>query len=178
MAEAVLQRLKRQFPEGVIDTSSDKGNETALVKREQLLDIAVFLRDDPDLAFDMPIDCTCVDWPEREGARFDVVYHLYSLKKGHRVRLKLHVSADDSTCPSLTSVWPGMNWHEREAWDLYGMRFVDHPNLKRVLLYEEFEGHPLRKDFPIDKRTPLIEERKVKEIITQRHAGPEMLNKP
>jgi NADH-quinone oxidoreductase subunit C len=178
MAQIVLERLRRKFGDSVLAVSSEHGNETAVVERERLLEIARFLRDDPELQFDMPIDCTAIDWLGRREPRFDVVYHLYSVRRGHRLCLKIPVSEADPTGPSLTSIWPGLNWWERETWDLYGIRFTGHPNLKRVLLYEEFVGHPLRKDYPVDKRQPLVELRTVREVPTQRHPTPDMLNRP
>ncbi len=169
-------------------------------------EIARHLRDDPALRLDYCSNATGVDWPDREivdtvrtrvpaadGAGekvieekitrrqpgcLEAVYHLYSMTNRHRLRLKVRVSEDDPTCPSLTPIWPGMNWHEREAWDLYGIRFVGHPNLKRVLMYEQFVGHPLRKDYPIDGRQPLVPLLEVRQIPTQRRPPPEMLNKP
>lgn len=178
MAENVLERLRRKFGEAIIETSSQHGNDTAVVVRARLREVAEFLRDDPELDFNVPIDCTALDWLGKRPVRFEVVYHLYSLAKGHRVRLKVAVPESDPTCPSLTDIWRGMNWHEREAWDLYGIRFVGHPNLKRVLMYEEFVGHPLRKDFPIDGRQPRITMRDVKEVPTQRQPPRELLNEP
>jgi len=178
MAEIVLERLARKFGDAILESGREHGDETVVVLRERLRDVAEFLRDDPELDFNVPIDCTAVDWLGHREVRFDVVYHLYSLKKHHRVRLKVRVPEDDPTCASLTSVWRGMNWHEREAWDLYGIRFVGHPNLKRVLMYEEFVGHPLRKDYPIDGRQPLVEMRDVKEMPTQRQPPRELLNEP
>jgi NADH-quinone oxidoreductase subunit C len=88
--------------------------------------------------------------------RFQVVYHFYSLEKNHRIRVKAPVEEEDCVIDSITSLWAGANWFEREAWDLYGIRFRGHPDLRRILLYEEFQGHPLRKDYPINKRQPLI----------------------
>lgn len=178
MAKLVLERLRRKFGDAILETHDQHGNETAVVERDALLEIAAFLHTDPELLFDMPIDCTCVDWHERREVRFEVIWHFYSVAKKHRVRLKVWVTQEDPTVPSLTPRWPGFNWHEREAWDLYGVRFVAHPNLKRVLLYEEFVGHPLRKDYPIDKRQPLIEMRPVAQTPTQRIPPVELLNKP
>ncbi len=91
-----------------------------------------------------------------EDQRFEVVYHFYSMPQRHRVRLKVAVTEDDATVPSLTPLWPGANWYEREVWDMFGIRFSGHPDLKRILMYEGFEGHPLRKDYPVNKRQPLI----------------------
>lgn len=178
MAHIVLQRLRRKFGEAIVDTHEQHGDATAVVSVERLRSIAEFLRDDPELAFNLPVDCTAVDQHGREAIRFEVVWHLYSLQHGHRVRLKVRVPDSDPVCPSLTPVWCGMNWHERECWDMYGIRFTGHPNLKRILMYEQFEGHPLRKDYPIDKRQPLIEMREVREVPTTKHPMPKMLNQP
>jgi NADH-quinone oxidoreductase subunit C len=103
----------------------------------------------------MLTDLTVVDLLGEEP-RFEVVYHLYSVAKNQRVRLKVRVSEGESAVASATSLYPSANWMEREAFDLYGIRFEGHPDLRRILLYEEFEGHPLRKDYPKTKRQPLI----------------------
>ena len=114
-----------------------------------------FLRDDAVTKLDMFIDLTCVDRFGREP-RFDVVLHLYSLEKKHRVRLYGGVPEEDPTIETLALVWAGANWFEREAYDLYGVRFRGHPDLRRILMYPEFVGHPLRKDYPKEKRQPLV----------------------
>jgi NADH-quinone oxidoreductase subunit C len=178
MAKVVLERLRRKFGDAILETSSDFGDDCAVVAREKLGEIAEFLRDDRELAFDMPIDCSAVDWFQKREVRFDVIWHLYSMTKKQRLRLKVRVREDDPTVPSLTPTWRGMNWHERETWDMYGIRFTGHPNLKRILMYEEFVGYPLRKDYPIDKRQPLIPLRKVKEIPTQKNPPMSRLNRP
>jgi NADH-quinone oxidoreductase subunit C len=114
-----------------------------------------FLRDTPDLELDMLMDVTAVDrLPEKP--RFEVVYHLYSLAKNHRVRIKACVAEEAPEIDTLLSLWPAANWLEREVWDMYGVRFRGHPDLRRLLLYEEFEGHPLRKDYPKERRQPLV----------------------
>jgi NADH-quinone oxidoreductase subunit C len=96
-------------------------------------------------------------WPGPFGeARFAIVYHFYSLEHKHRLRLVVPVAESDAELDSLTSLWAGANWLEREVWDMYGIRFRGHPDLKRILMYEEFEGHPLRKDYPVNKRQPLL----------------------
>ncbi|OGQ89353.1 MAG: hypothetical protein A2289_16760 [Deltaproteobacteria bacterium RIFOXYA12_FULL_58_15] len=178
MAQIVLDRLRRKFGDAILETHSEHGDDTAVVTRDKLVEIALFLRDDPELQLNSPVDCTAVDWQGRRDVRFDVVYHLTSIAKHHRVRIKVRVSENDPTCPSLTPIWRGMNWHERETWDLYGIRFTGHPNLKRVLMYEEFVGHPLRKDYPIDKRQPLIQMRNVKMVPTQKNPPPDRINQP
>ena len=117
-------------------------------------------REAPELAFEMLMDLTAVDYsryPGREdGPRFEVVYHLYSLTHNHRVRIKVPVGEDDPVVPSATRLWPIADWMEREVWDMFGIRFAGHPNLRRLLLYDSFVGHPLRKDYPINRRQPLI----------------------
>jgi NADH-quinone oxidoreductase subunit C len=103
----------------------------------------------------MLVDLTAVDYLG-ETPRFEVVYHLLSLKHNHRVRIKARVLESAPEIDTVISVWPAAGWMEREVWDLYGIRFRGHPDLRRILLYEEFEGHPLRKDYPKEKRQPLI----------------------
>jgi NADH-quinone oxidoreductase subunit C len=187
MPALISHRLRERFGDSVLDIPRDQpapGNDTAVVAAEALLAIATFLRDEPSLAFDMPIDCTAVDWQDKKQPRFCVVYHLYSLKHGHRLRLTVPVGTkandeqDPPTCPSLTPLWPGLNWHERECFDMYGIRFTGHPDLRRVLMYDEFVGYPLRKDYPIDREQPLVELRDVAAVPTERNAPPEMLNEP
>jgi NADH-quinone oxidoreductase subunit C len=154
MSEKALQRLREHLGDGVLATSSDHGDDTAVLTRDVLVEAARFLRDQPDLRFDLPTDLTAVDWPGRDP-RFDLVIHLYSTVHHHRVRLKVGVAEDDPTVPSLTGVYSGLGWYEREAWDMYGLRFLGHPDLRRIFLQEEFVGHPLRKDYPKEKRQPL-----------------------
>ncbi|MCP5071628.1 MAG: NADH-quinone oxidoreductase subunit C [bacterium] len=114
-----------------------------------------FLRDEPALAFDMLIDLTCVDYLGREP-RFEMVYHLYSVTRNHRLRIKAGVSEESATIGSVTGLWAAADWMEREVFDLYGIVFENHPDLRRILLDEGFEGHPLRKDYPKTRRQPLI----------------------
>jgi NADH-quinone oxidoreductase subunit C len=158
--QAILARLADRLGGALLDRHDYRGDHTAIVAREGLLDALGLLRDDPALAFDMLIDVTaldCLKLPGREdGPRFDVVYHLYSTVHNHRVRLKTPVEESDAWVPTATRLWPIADWLEREVWDMFGIRFQGHPNLKRLLLYEEFQGHPLRKDYPINRRQPLI----------------------
>jgi NADH-quinone oxidoreductase subunit C len=151
----LLARLRAAFPGAVISTHQFRGDATAIVAREKLIDICRWLRDDPDLRFDMLMDVTAVDFLGR-SPRFEVVYHFYSLAKNHRVRLKVPLEEADPKVPSVVSLWAGANWLERETYDLYGIRFDGHPDLRRIYLYEEFQGHPLRKDYPKEQRQPLI----------------------
>jgi len=155
VSKHVLERLQARFADQVEETHSNQGDDTAYVKRDKLVELLTFLRDDADLAFNLPVDLTVVDWYQKREPRFEVVYHLYSTTKKHRVRLKVRVDEDDARVPSSFPVWPGFDWFEREAWDLYGVRFEGHPNHTRIMMWEGFEGHPLRKDYPINKRQPL-----------------------
>lgn len=156
MSKKSLEKLQARFASEVLSTHDQCGDETAVLKRGRLGEILLFLRDDAELLMDMPIDLTVVDWYRQREPRFEVVYHLYSTRTKQRIRLKVPVDEDDPKVPSSFPVWPGFDWYEREAYDLYGVVFEGHPNLKRILMWEGFEGHPLRKDYPITKRQPLL----------------------
>jgi NADH dehydrogenase I D subunit len=155
MSDAVLDRLQERFPDDVLSVDTYRGDASASVRAEHILDVARFLKDDPSLRFDLPVDVTAVDYIGREP-RFEVVYHFYSTTHHHRLRVKARVPQDNPTIASVTPVWVGANWLERETYDMYGIRFAGHPDLRRIYLWDEFEGHPLRKDYPKEKRQPLI----------------------
>ena len=156
----ILQRVRDRFGAAVVDSHEHRGDATTVVERTALIDALRFCRDDSALDFDVLMDLTAVDYskyPGREdGPRFDVVYHLYSVPHNHRLRVKTRVDEDDATVPTAVDLWPIANWFEREVWDMFGVRFSGHPDLRRLLLYEEFVGHPLRKDYPKEKRQPLV----------------------
>lgn len=163
MAKALIDLLQKQFPADVLETQSLGGDETVVVYAPRWKDVARFLKDEPRADMDMLVDLTAVDYPSRTP-RFEVVAHLYSLTKGHRLRLKARVgSADgeDAEIDTLTDLWASASWAERECWDMFGVRFRGHPDLRRILLYPEFEGHPLRKDYPADRIQPLVPYREV-----------------
>jgi NADH-quinone oxidoreductase subunit C len=157
---AILARLAERFGAGIVETHAQHGDHTAVVARETLPDLLRFCRDDEALHFDVLMDLTAVDYlryPGREdGPRFEVVYHLYSIRENHRLRVKTRLDEDDASVPTAVPLWPIANWFEREVWDMFGVRFAGHPDPRRLLMYEEFVGHPLRKDYPIDRRQPLI----------------------
>ncbi|HEY7652655.1 MAG TPA: NADH-quinone oxidoreductase subunit C [Methylomirabilota bacterium] len=157
---AILARLRERLGDRLLATHEYRGDHTAVLSREGLAAALAFCRDDSQLGFNMLVDVTAVDYlrfPGREdGPRFEVVYHLYSVANQHRVRLKVPVEQDDPVVPTASGLWPIANWLEREVWDMFGIRFDGHPDLRRLLLYEEFEGHPLCKDYPINRRQPLI----------------------
>ena len=150
-----LRRLLEAFPEAVRETHARLGDATALVDAARLADVMRFLRDTPGLEFDMLVDVTAVDYLG-QSPRFEVVYHLLSLPHSRRLRVKARLDEAQAEIDTIVPIWPGANWMEREVWDMYGIRFRGHPDLRRILLYEEFEGHPLRKDYPKEKRQPLV----------------------
>jgi NADH-quinone oxidoreductase subunit C len=162
MSRAVVERLQEQFGDRILATSAFRGDEEVVVAAGDWLEVALFLKTDPDLRMDHFGDITAVDYPEREPdlPRFDVLLLMRSLQKKHRIRVRTRVG-EDGEVDSLTGVWGGANWAEREVFDMFGIRFRNHPDLRRILLYDEFEGYPLRKDYPIDRAQPLVEYRQV-----------------
>lgn len=156
---AALRRLIETLPDAVLATHAWHGDATAVVAPARLVEVLRFLRDAPGLEFDMLADLCAADYlghPDHAGPRFEVVYHLLSTRHLHRVRVKAGVPEVPAQIDSAVEVWPAANWLEREVFDLYGIRFRNHPDLRRLLLYEEFEGHPLRKDYPKERRQPLV----------------------
>jgi len=150
-----LRRLLEVFGGALLATHAQRGDATARVEADRIVEVLRFLRDEAGLEFAMLCDLTAVDQLGREP-RFEVVYHLYSLTRNQRVRIKAGVPEAPCQIDSVVELWPAANWMEREVWDLYGIRFRNHPDLRRILLYEEFDGHPLRKDYPKERRQPLV----------------------
>jgi len=158
MSKLALDKLIAKFGEDIVETHSHHGDDTAVVNPVRWLAVCEFLRSDPALDFDMFIDLCGVDYPNRLP-RLEVVLHLYSVSKGHRVRVKARVGDEEcegAEIDSVVSVWAGANWFERETFDMFGIVFKGHPDLRRLLMYPEFEGHPLRKDYPANKTQPLV----------------------
>jgi len=147
----IADRLRAQFGEDVLGTEEVHGHAVVTVAPGRYQEMARFLRDDLDLAFDYFDFLSGVDYRPKE-AGFEVVTHLYSTRHNHHVRLKVKCAADDPRCPSLHEIWPGANWHERETWELLGIEFDGHPHLVKLVLPEQFEGNPLRKDFALMTR--------------------------
>ena len=154
----LAEQLKVKFLDLVTEILDQQGQPVAVVKREGLIKVASFLKNDPEFKIDLLMDLFGVDYLfwEEKALRFEVVYNLYSTTKQHRIFLKVAVPEKDPTIDSVTSLWPAADWYEREAWDMFGVSFKGHPNLKRILMYEEFKGHALRKDYTYNKRQPLI----------------------
>ncbi len=134
------------------------GGTVLLVEHARIEPVLRFLRDDPEHGFDMLVDVTAVDFTATEG-RIHILYVLRCLARNSRVLVKTAVSSERPELGSAALLWKSANWGEREVWDMFGVRFIGHPDLRRILMYEEFEGHPLLKAYPYDKRQPLVEER-------------------
>lgn len=154
--DELKDKLDKRFPDWSLECCVDKGHAVAIAPLEALEDLLKAIKAEDEFDFDLFMDVTAVDWLDREP-RFEIVYHLYSTSHNHRLRIKTKVK-DGEPVPTATRLWNAADWMEREVWDMYGIRFSGHPNLKRLLLYEEFKGHPLRKDYPYDKQQPLVEE--------------------
>ncbi|PKL51653.1 MAG: NADH-quinone oxidoreductase subunit C [Nitrospira bacterium HGW-Nitrospira-1] len=146
---AIAEKIKERFPDEVLEIKEFRRQVSVTLRKNRIRDIAQYLHDDPDFYFDYLIDVCGVDYLGKKEKRFEVVYQLYSIKHRHAIRLKTEVSEEDPAIDSVTSIWAGANWHEREAFDLYGIRFNGHPDLRRILMPEDWEGHPLRKDYPL-----------------------------
>ena len=147
--DSFIRKLKDWDAQAVAEVIDFRGETTVVVPREHLRRAAEFLNSDPGLRFTFLSDITAVDKYPIEP-RFELNYHLLSLERRARLRLKVRVSGQDPVVPSVVSVWPAANWHEREAFDLMGVRFEGHPDLTRILMPDDWEGHPLRKDYPVE----------------------------
>ncbi len=157
--EALVAHASRLIPgASPLPAHLVRGQAVITVPREGILAALRALREEPDLSLNMLSDLSAVDYLGRTP-RFEVVYQLNSLVWRHRLRVKVPVPEDDPTVPSATAIWRAADWAEREVYDLFGIVFTGHPDLRRILLYPEFVGHPLRKDYPVDRRHPLVPER-------------------
>lgn len=146
--QTVIERLRGAHPGAIAAVEEPHGEVHFTVHRHELVNVARFLRDDPDLQYGFLENLCGVDYLGREP-RFEVVCHLLSFANRHRVCLKVGLPENDPTLPSLTALWPTANWQERETYDMFGIIFSGHPSLKRILLPDEWEGHPQRKDVPL-----------------------------
>jgi NADH-quinone oxidoreductase subunit C len=144
--------VEEKFAGQVLDTTTYAGQVAITVKKDMIRDICRYLKDEPSLTMDHLADLTAVDYsayPNDTGLRFEVVYNLISIEYHHRIRLKVRVPEEDPRVDSVSSIWQTANWHERETFDLMGIKFDGHPDLRRILLPEDWEGHPLRKEYPL-----------------------------
>jgi NADH-quinone oxidoreductase subunit C len=145
----VVERLRRWSPNAISEVIEFRGETTLVIARNVLRDVAERCRSDKDLQFNLLTDATSVDRYPLEP-RFEVNYHLVSIPRSDRLRLQVRLSASDPVVDSLVSVWPGANWLEREIFDLMGIRFEGHPDLRRILMPDDWEGYPLRRDYPVE----------------------------
>jgi len=154
----LIEKLKEKFGAAILESSDALGQHAVVIARDQAPEIFRTLHDDSEFAFEFLMDVTAVDWLDRKP-RFDVVYQIKSISKNHRLRVKIRVGAgDEAWVPSAHPVWKSADWLERECYDMFGIQFRGHPDLRRILLYDAFVGHPLRKDYPYQKRQPLVPE--------------------
>ncbi len=163
MSQAALDRLSAELGERVLATSDAFGDHEISVAVGDWVEVAQLLKDDDELQMDHFIDLTAIDYPERAPARFDLTLTVRSSETNARIRIRTQVKEGEEP-GTLSRIWLGANWAEREVWDMFGIKFKDHPDMRRILLYEEFVGHPLRKDYPIDKAQPLVPYREVSDI--------------
>jgi len=143
-----VKKLKEKFPKVILEVASFRGETTVTVSKGEIFEVCKFLHSDPDLQYHLLTDLCGMDFYP-ETPRFGIVYHLCSLKSNQRLRLKARVGETESI-QSVESVWKVANWYEREAYDLFGIQFENHPDLRRILLWDGYEGYPLRKDYPAE----------------------------
>lgn len=168
MSKFAIDKVAERFSTAVTERYEDRtGAPWAVIDKGQIREIISFLKKDPELQFVLFLSCDAVDrlyLPQSAEPRFEVVYFLRSFKRNEEVRLKVRVGGEHPEVPSVTPIFQGADWWERFVWDFYGIKFEGHPNLRRILLYEEFKGHPLRKDYPLRARQPLIPERPIQDL--------------
>lgn len=145
----LVTALRHEHPDWITQIIEAHGEVTAVVPREHLQAICLHLKSDPDTQFDFLSDVCGVDRGPEEEPRFEVNYHLFSTTRYHRIRLKILLNDEDPRVPTVTNIWRTANWHERETFDLFGVIFEGHPDLRRILLPDDWQGHALRKDFPL-----------------------------
>ena len=148
LKELIQQKLKDNFTETSFEFSEFRNELSVKLNKKYILQVCKFLKENSDLEFLLCEDITAVDWATRKN-RFTVVYHIFSIKNNFRLVLKSDVDESESIIDSVSSVWKTSDWQERECYDMYGIRFNNHPDLRRIYMPEEFEYHPLRKDFPL-----------------------------
>ena len=197
MSQALVDLVLEKLPAAVVSSHSSRGDEVVVVKREHLVEVVSFLRNDPAADMKLLSQIACVDLltyrSEMTGGgslsslevpaydlmnkqpvepRYYVAYNLYSVTQKKRLRLHVQLRSDDVKVPSITSLYRTANWWERYIFDMMGIEFTGHPNLKRLLLYPEFVGHPLRKDYPVQRRQPLVPELDFPDLVRGPGPGP------
>lgn len=145
----IAEKIKEKFPDQVVDVAEFRDQVSVIVKRDQIVAMLRYLHDDPLLSFDHLQDLTAADYLNKKDVRFEVVYNLYSIRFRHNIRIRAQVPDNDPKISSVVPIWAGANWHERECFDMFGIVFAGHPDLRRILMPEDWEGYPLRKDYPL-----------------------------
>lgn len=174
-ASPQLSIIQDKLGAKVLDVRCAQGDDILILGRAGLRDSFLLLKQDSQLDFDFLSDITAVDYWEKKEPRFEVVYQILSRKQRQRLRVRVPVPENDPAVESLTPIWRGANFLEREVWDLYGIRFIDHPDLRRILLYDEFQGFPLRKDYPVNLCQPRVPERKVEGTFVDERSANKLL---
>ena len=151
--EYIKEKLSGQFGEGVLSWDETSDMLCAIVKSDLNLKVLTYLHDEPTLAFQFLTDITGIHFPDNKGSEIGVIYHLHNLKENTRVRIKVFVPIDKPEVYTATGLFKGANWMERETYDFFGIQFIGHPNLKRVLNVDEMDYHPLRKEYPLEDQT-------------------------
>ncbi len=161
----IAELIKERFVSEVLDIKDFRDQVSVIVKKDRIKEIMKYLHSTPELYFDLLTDLCGVDYLGKKEPRFEVVYHLYSIKHRHMIRIKAEVTDDECSIDSVVDIWAGADWHERECFDLYGIAFNGHPDLRRILMPEDWEGHPLRKDYPLKSDLGDMEWKGVREVI-------------
>ncbi len=181
----LVKKLKDRFSGAVLEAVEFIGQVSIRIEPGRIVDVCSFLRDEPETKFNYLSDLTCVHYPMDPERPLEVVYNLYSISRNERVRLKVAI-AEDASVDSVTAVWPSANWMEREVYDLFGVNFLNHPDLRRILLPPDWEGHPLRKDYPLEfienewtkRHLPEMTEVQKEQLEQRRAYGLEILSVP
>jgi NADH-quinone oxidoreductase subunit C len=147
--QAIISALKDRFPELEVEVQKSCGQLSLLVDKNMIVPVCKLLREHPATQFDYLADLCGADYLGKKAKRFQVVYNLYSISLNHRIRVKTDLDEADCSVDSVTEIWQTANWHERELFDLFGIEILGHPDLRRILMPDEWEGHPLRKDYPL-----------------------------
>ena len=179
----LVKKLKEKFSDAIGDASEFIGQLSVNVAAQQIVAVCDYLKSDPDASFNYLSDLTCVHYPDRRDAPFEIVYNLFSIDSNERVRLKVRTAGNVET---VTGVWPSANWLEREVFDLFGVTFTNHPDLRRLLLPPDWEGYPLRKDYPLEfienawteRHLPVMTEVEMEQLQQRRAYGLEILSVP
>lgn len=162
---AIAEIIKDRYPTEIKEIKEFRGQTSIAIKKNRIKEIMKYLHDTPELYFDYLQDLCGVDYIGKKEMRFEVVYHLYSIRHRHMIRIKAEVSEDDCSIDSVTDIWAGADWHERECYDMFGIIFKGHPDLRRILMPEDWEGYPLRKDYPLKADLGEMEWKGYKETI-------------